>query len=188
MMKLMTVRRRAHGDEGEHLPPPSPSEERVGRRNHRRSLGGTAFVSMVIAMIMLALLLPARAFATNGGDPHQGTPPCDQQSTSQHNLKNMYDPRNGRYMGYAYIVYSSGCQTEWVTVHAYSPYAPIESVWMQNQSGTSLDDAITSNFDNSGVYWTNQLTNMRYQTACGGTHMYDASSGQYVNWNYLGCY
>jgi hypothetical protein len=140
-------------------------------------------LALATVVAAAALLIPATAMAANGGDPDQGLPPCDTQSTSQHNVLNMYDPGNGAYMGQAYLVYSAGCETEWVTVHYTAGYSPSPSVWMQNQSGTDLYGA---NYD-SGVTWTYQLTNMRYQTACGGVQMY-TMAGAYVNWNYLGCY
>ncbi len=101
----------------------------------------------------------------------------------------MTDPSNGANMGTAYLVYSAGCQTEWVTVHANSPYYPEPSVWLQNQTGTNLYETITSG-DPQGVYWTYQLANMEFQTACGGVQMYNelAPGTGYVNWNYIGCY
>jgi hypothetical protein len=128
--------------------------------------------------------------AIDAGDPDQGTPPCDQQNPSKHfNTTNMYDPANGAYMGYAYFVYSNGCQTEWLTVHTVSPYYPDPSIWIQNQTGTNLYEAMSSG-NPQGTNWTNQLANMHTQTACGGVQMYNAlkPGTGYVNWNYIGCY
>jgi hypothetical protein len=97
------------------------------------------------AAITALLLLPSSAYAADAGDPDQGFPPCDQQSAGVHNTITMYDPSNGTEMGYAYLVYSSGCQTEWTTVHTFSPYYSLPSVWLQNQSGTNLYEAASSN-------------------------------------------
>lgn len=146
-----------------------------------------AFLSALAALTIV--LVPGIANAQSAGDPSQGSPPCDTQSTSRHNTITMIDPSNGANMGTAYLVYSAGCQTEWVTVHANSPYYPLPSVWLQNQTGTDLYETITSG-DPQGVYWTYQLANMKYQTACGGVQMYNALAPGtgYVNWNYLGCY
>lgn len=145
--------------------------------------------AFIVGMTVLIVMLPGTAYAYSAGDPSQGFPPCDTQSTSRHNTITMHDPSNGATMGTAYIVYSAGCETEWVTVHSYSPYYSSASIWMQNQTGTDLYETSTGG-DPQGVYWTYQLGNMRYQTACGGVQMYNAlvpGSG-YVNWNYLGCY
>ncbi|WP_152646328.1 hypothetical protein [Streptacidiphilus albus] len=135
----------------------------------------------------LAVVLPGTAMAASAGDPSVGTPACDTQSVSEHDNISMYDPSDGAYMGTAYLVYSSGCQTEWVTVHAVGTYDPEPSVWLQNRTGTDLYETNTSG-DPQGTYWTYQLGDMRDQTACGGVQMYNDLNGAYVNWNYIGCY
>lgn len=156
-----------------------------------RSTSGRRMLPRIIvlaaAVVTWAAVLPSQAFAANGGDPDQGTPPCDTQSVTRHNTITMRDPSNGATMGTAYLSYSAGCQTEWVTVHAYQPYYPGPSVWMQNQNGTNLYSAMDSG-NPPGTYWTNQLTNMRYQAGCGGTQMYNGYTNRWVSWNYIGCY
>lgn len=147
-------------------------------------------LTLLIPLATLMTLLGGTASAAssdNAGDPSIGTPPCDTQSTSRHDTITMTDPNNGDIMGTAYLVYSAGCQTEWVTVHANSPYEADPSVWLQNQSGTNLYQPPTSGVP-QGTYWTYQLGNMKYQTACGGVQMYDDLTGSWVSWNYIGCY
>jgi hypothetical protein len=154
---------------------------------------GRARIALAGCLAAAAIAIPATAMAANGGDPDVGSPPCDAHPANLkvQNATPMIDPSNGAVMGWAYLVYSPDCQTEWVRVHYRSGYSPSPSIWLQNQNGTNLYTA------ESGVYvgttdgpwaaWTFQLTNMRYQTACGGVQMY-RSNGQYVNWNYVGCY
>lgn len=139
-------------------------------------------VLLAVAAVV-AVALPGAAYAgTGAGDPV--TTGCDNSSyTSRHNVLDMYDPSNGAYTGQAYLVYSSLCQTEWVTVHYSSGYSPSPSVWLQNQTGTDLYAAYTG----GGLSYTYMLGDMRYRVACGGVQMY-RSNGSYVNWNYLGCY
>jgi hypothetical protein len=160
-----------------------PRDNKVPHKEQRHRRRGAWVVTVFAAMLALFALLPGVASAANAGNPDAGNPPCDTQSTSEHNFHTMYDPANGAVMGTAYLVYSAGCQTEWVTVHVNAGYSPSPSVWLQNQTGTDLYTAGSS----GSTYWTYQLANMQYQVACGGVQMY-RSSGAYVNWNYLGCY
>jgi hypothetical protein len=127
------------------------------------------------------------ASADNAGDPSVGIPPCDTQSASRHNSVTMVDHSNGDTIGTAYIVYSAGCQTKWVTEHEYSPYYGVPYVWLQNQSG-SLSYAPLSGQGGWGTDWTDQLGNMKYRAACGGVEMYYGLTGAAVGWYYLGCY
>jgi hypothetical protein len=142
---------------------------------------------LFLAAVSLLLCAPSIAYATSAGDPAEGTPPCSTQSTSEHNAIKMVDHSNGAVMGSAYLVYSAGCQTEWVAVHYYSPYAAQPSVWIQNRTGTNLYEAAISAFP-QGAKWTYQLANMKYQTACGGVQMYNENTGRWVGWYYIGCY
>ncbi|MFF4810964.1 hypothetical protein ACFY03_22400 [Micromonospora chersina] len=160
------------------LPAPgtSPSPRPVPRR--RRWLRAT----LLAAAAIFAIALPSTAYAgTGAGDP--STTGCDRQQTSPHNQIYMYDPANGAYMGTAYLVYSNGCDTEWLTVRYTSGYRPSPSIWLQNQSGTDLYAA----YNTGGLAYTYQFGSMRYRTACGGVQMY-RSNGSYVDWFYLGCY
>ena len=161
---------------------PSPGTAAQYGRGRRRRL--SVLGALITALLMVSSTSGPSAWAASAGDPDQGTPPCDTQFTSQHNGIAMTDPSTGASTGTAYLVYSAGCQTEWVTVHVNWGYSAWPSVWIQNQSGTDLYR--TASLDNSTV-WTYQLANMKYQTACGGVQMY-RSNGSYVNWNYLGCY
>lgn len=145
-----------------------------------------AAVLVVTGVAILAASASPAMAVENGGDPAQGIPPCAQLSPSRHNTTNMYDPRNGAYMGYAALVYSAGCRTEWTVVHPVWPYRPYPSVWLQNRTGTDLYEAGSSHFT-SNDYWTDQLPNMQYRTACGGVQMYDGY-GHWLKWVYLGCY
>jgi hypothetical protein len=145
---------------------------------------------LLVPLAALVTLLPATASAAssdNAGDPSIGTPACDTQSASRHDAITMTDSGNGEVMGTAYLAYSAGCQTEWVTAHVNSPYEAEPSVWLQNQSGTNLNQPPTSGGP-QGTYWTYQLGNMKYQAACGGVQMYDDLTGRWVSWNYIGCY
>jgi hypothetical protein len=153
----------------------------------------------LVSMAALTALLAGTASATssgvarassaasndNAGDPSLGWPPCDTQSTSRHNTMTLVDHSNGDVMGTAYLVYSAGCQTKWVTVHIYPPYEGTPSVWLQNQSG-SLSEPPTSG--QGGTQWTYQLGSMKYRAACGGVQMYYGLTGAWVDWYYLGCY
>lgn len=161
---------------------PSPGTAAQGCHGRRRRL--SILCALTTALLVVFSTFGTPAWAASAGDPDQGTPPCDTLSTSPHNVTTMADPSTGASMGTAYLVYSAGCQTEWVTVHVNWGYAAWPSVWLQNQSGTDLYEA--ASLDNSTV-WTYQLADMKYQTACGGVQMY-RSNGSYVNWNYLGCY
>jgi hypothetical protein len=156
----------------------------------KRSRNGGMILRGLILLItpvtLIALLTGTASASDNAGDPTLGTPPCDTQSASEHLPITMTDPNNGENMGTAYLVYSAGCQTEWVTVHANSPYEADPSIWLQNQTGTNLYQPPTS--PDGGTYWTYQLGNMKYQTACGGVQMYDDLTGAWVSWNYIGCY
>jgi hypothetical protein len=138
------------------------------------------------ALAAVVIVNPAAALAANGGDPDQGFPPCDQRSAGPIKSIGMTDPRNGHSIGTASLIYSSGCQTEWVKVTFNVPYSPQPSVWMQNRTGTDLYEANELVWP-YGVRWTNQLSNMATTAACGGVQVYDESSGNYVGWYYIGC-
>ncbi len=157
---------------------------------------------LIIPITLLSLLVgtagtagTARAAATatdsastddDAGDPSVGLPACDTQSPYRdpHPIT-MIDPQNGDNMGTAYLVYSVGCQTEWVTAHAYPPYVAVPSVWLQNQPGPSVGEALFS--PDGGTYWTDQLGGMAHRAACGGVQMYYGLTGAWVGWYYIGC-
>src|SRR3954470_23377373 len=100
-----------------------PSRGTAAQRCHGRRWRLSILGVLTIALLTSFSSFGASAWAESAGDPDQGTPPCDTQSTSQHNAITMIDPSNGASMGTAYLVYSAGCQTEWVTVHVNWGYA-----------------------------------------------------------------
>jgi hypothetical protein len=77
-------------------------------------------------------------------------------------------------------------KTDWVTVYTYGTYYPDPSIWLQNQAGTNVYEALMSG-DPQGTHWTDQLGGMKYRTACGGVQIYNVNS-RWVSWNYIGCY
>jgi hypothetical protein len=158
----------------------------MNRRASRLRLLGSA----VICVLLTGLAAAQPAAATNGGNPAPWETGCLYAGQHQYPPRYMYDPRNGRYVGWAAVEYSTTCQTEWVEVQYVAGYEPEPSVWMQNQSGTNLYTAPSY----WGDRWTYQLAGMRYRAGCGGVQLYAAADGwwqgrgQYLGWYYLGCY
>jgi hypothetical protein len=153
----------------------------------------TVVATMVATMVLVAS--PASASGGTGdGDPHQSG--CDATAinlaTAEHPdaVLTMHDPANGAVAGYVYLRYSTGCQSEWVTVTYNQGYLPDQaSFWLQNQSGTDLYNSDFS--PGGGKIWTWMYRNMKYRVGCGGVQMYHAtqggSYGSYMGWYYIGC-
>jgi len=144
---------------------------------------------LVLLTAVVSAVVVSGAQASPGWmDPHNTG--CDRTAYTL-KAKAMYDPTNGAYIGLALLRYSTGCQTEWVTVYYSSGYFPWPSVWNQNQSGTDVytsDDA-----PYQGTVWTGMLYNMRYRAGCGGVQVYRTinqyypTPGKYLAWYYIGC-
>ena len=136
-------------------------------------------------LTLLAVAAPAVATPpgnVNAGDPHQTG--CD---TTERLLKSMTLRDGAKVAGYAYMRYSTGCQTQWLTVNLSAGYAVDPSIWIQNTTGTTLHESYGSPGAGAGTQWTFQLEGMRYQTGCSGAQLYRVPGYNWISWNYLGC-
>jgi hypothetical protein len=161
------------------------------RWRQRRQLPGLLAAIAACAVAVLGVVTPASAYGV-GDDPHEST--CDVSNPVTLATYHMYDPTdNNRKIGDAYLRYSRGCETQWVTVYFDSNrYTPEPWVWKQNQTGTDRGLSPFSSWGGLSPFWTYQLFNMRTTAGCGGVHIrrYNpntGATGQYIGWYYLGC-
>ncbi|MBO4205876.1 hypothetical protein [Micromonospora echinofusca] len=152
---------------------------------------GLAMLAATITATAVALAPMSPALAADGDDPtwygcDSGAQRLVTAQMPDRQLR-MVDPANGAVIGYAYLIYSPTCETQWVKVNYNSGYYPQPSVWRQNQSGTNQYISQFSPW--GGTVWTYVLDGMRTQAGCGGVQIYRGVSGGsgHVGWYYLGC-
>lgn len=116
---------------------PAPFAEGVSEMT-RGSRRGLAMLAATIVATVVALVPMSPALAADGDDPTWYG--CDSGAVRLRTAQmpnrqlRMVDPANGQQIGYAYLVYSSQCETQWVKVNYNSGYYPQPSVWRRNQS------------------------------------------------------